>query len=107
LNRRCPAPAATCSGLYRRALSGANVRADVPDDSNAWSAALRRVLPDGAVLSHWADLWAIGLDVLPRDRARTDVLDVTVGRGLHRQARPGLRPHSAILPDLLGTPEHV
>ncbi len=71
----------------------------MPDDSHARSAALRRVLPDGAVLSHWAALWALGLDVLPRDRARTDILDVTVGRGLHLQARPGLRPHSAILPD--------
>lgn len=63
------ARAAVADGLYRRVLRGAYVRADVPDDSHARSAALRRVLPDGAVLSHWAALWALGLDVLPRDRA--------------------------------------
>lgn len=86
-------------GIYRRVLRGAYVLGDVPDDTNARCAALRLVLPDGMVLSHWAALWALGLGVLPRDGARTDILDVTVRRGLHLQARPGLRPHSALLPD--------
>ena len=93
------ARAAVENGLYRRVVRGAYVLAHVPDDISTRSAALRRVLPDGAVLSHWAALWALGLDVLPRDRDRTDILDVTVGRGLHLRARPGFRPHSALLPD--------
>lgn len=93
------ARAAVKDGAYRRVLRGAYVLGDVPDDAHARLAAARLVLPAGAVLSHWAALWALGLDVLPRDRARTDILDVTVGRGLHLEGRPGLRPHSAILPD--------
>ncbi|MBW3639098.1 MAG: hypothetical protein KY451_04510 [Actinobacteria bacterium] len=64
------ARAAVADGLYR-------------------SAALRRVLPESAVFSHWAALWALGLDVLPRDRACAEILDVTVGRGLRLQAGRG------------------
>ncbi len=93
------ARAAVVQGRYRRVVRGAYVLGHVPDDVHTRSAALRRVLPDGAVLSHWAALWALGLDVLPRDRSRAEVLDVSVARGLHLRARPDLRPHSALLPD--------
>lgn len=55
--------------------------------------ALRRVLPLPAALSHRTALWALGLDLLG------DGLDVTVPRGLHLERRPGVRMHSAALPD--------
>jgi hypothetical protein len=70
--------------------------ADTP--STRWAAA-RVVLPDHVVPSHWTALWALGLDVLPRDRTGRDLLDVLVPRGLHLEPRPGLRPHSALVTD--------
>lgn len=93
------ARAAVQDGVYRRVLRGAYVRACVPDDASTRLAAARLVLPAGSVLSHWAALWALGLDVLPRDRSHRDILDVTVRRLRHLEPRPGLRPHSALLPD--------
>ena len=60
-------------------------------------AALRRVLPEGAVLSHRTALWLQGVPVL--DEVAEDVVDVTVPRSRHLLPRRGLRPHSAALPD--------
>lgn len=74
-----------CRGAY------VGVRhADVPE---VRLAALRRVLPPGAVLSHRTALWVLGLDVLG------PVIDVSVPRGRHLQPRQGVRPHTASLPD--------
>lgn len=86
-------------GIYRKVLYDAYVGRDVPDDVTTRCAALRRVLPADVVLSHWTALWACGLDVLPRDRTRQDVLDVTIARGRQLEDRPGLRPHTACVPD--------
>jgi hypothetical protein len=61
--------------------------------------ALRLVLPPGVALSHRAAVWALGVDVLARDRAGRDLLDVSAPRGLHLLRRPGLVTHSALLPD--------
>ncbi|MCW2606626.1 MAG: hypothetical protein JWO60_1319 [Frankiales bacterium] len=55
--------------------------------------ALRRALPADVALSHRTALWLLGLDLLG------DVLDVTAPRGRRVQARPGVRVHSAALPD--------
>jgi hypothetical protein len=41
----------------------------------------------------------LGLDVLPRDVAGRDVVDVTVPRRLRLQPRPGVRPHEAEMTD--------
>jgi hypothetical protein len=86
-------------GLYRRVLHNAYVAADVPDDASTRCAALHAVLPPDVVLSHWSALWASGLDVLPRDRSGRDLLDVTVPRDRQLQARPGIRPHIALVGD--------
>jgi hypothetical protein len=82
-----------------RVLHDAYVEAAVPDAAATRVAALRRVLPADVVLSHWAALWALGLDVLPRDRDKVEQLDVTVPRSRHLERRPGVRPHCALLPD--------
>lgn len=56
-------------------------------------AALHVVLPPDTALSHRAALWVLGIDVLG------DLVDVTVQRGRHLEARPGVGLHSAALPD--------
>lgn len=93
------ARAAVRRGDYRRVLHDAYVLGTTPDDPACRVAALRRVLPDDVALSHWTALWALGLDVLPRDRHQVEQLDVTVPRGRHLLARPGVRTHCALLPD--------
>jgi len=93
------ARAALARGDYRRVLQDAYVLSAVPDDIRTRAAALRKVLPEDVALSHWAALWALGLDVLPRGRDNVDVVDVTVPRGRHLASRPGVRPHCALLPD--------
>ena len=91
---------AVADGDVRRVLRGAYVPSEVPDDLATRAAALRLVLPDDVVLSHWAALWVLGLDVLPRDTEGRDLLDVIIPRGRHLELRPGLlRPHSALVPD--------
>ncbi len=86
-------------GVYRRVLHDAYVVADAPDDVATRCAALQKVLPDDVVLSHWSGLWATGLDVLPRDRDRVDLLDVTVPRNRQLEDRPGIRTHIAHVAD--------
>jgi hypothetical protein len=102
LAETCSSPdaarAAVARGDFRRVLHDAYVRAGTPDDPVTRAAALRRVLPWDVALSHWAALWALGLDVLPRDKNKVEHLDVTVPRGRHLERRPGLRPHCALLP---------
>ena len=93
------ARAAVRRGDYRRVLHDAYVVGSTPDDVSTRVAALRRVLPDDVALSHWTALWALGLEVLPRDRNKVEQLDVTVPRGRHLLARPGVRTHCALLPD--------
>ena len=82
-------------GVYRRVLHGLYVDDTVPDSPALRWAALEQVLPDEAVLSGRAALWAMGVDVLPLDGA----IDVTTVRGRHLEKRPGMTPHSALLPD--------
>jgi hypothetical protein len=96
-----PAKARTLikDGVYRRVLHDAYVLADVPDDVTTRCAALRLVLPPDVVLCGWSALWVCGLDVLPRDRDKVDLLDVVVPRSRHLERRPGMRPHSALVPD--------
>jgi hypothetical protein len=86
-------------GTYRRVLRDAFVLGDVPDSPETRLAALRRVVPEGVVLSHWTALWVLGLDVLPRARDKVDLLDLTTGRGLRLARRPGVRTHSALVTD--------
>jgi hypothetical protein len=93
------ARAAISEGEYRHVVRGAFAPAEAPDDTRTRLAGLRRVLPEHVVLSHWTSLWALGVDVLPRDRERRDVLDVVVPRGKHLEPRPGLRPHAALVTD--------
>lgn len=93
------ARAAVRRGDHRRVLHDAYVASSVPDGPATRVAALQRVLPPDVALSHWTALWALGLDVLPRDRRRVDLLDVTVPRARHLLARPGVRTHCALLPD--------
>ncbi|MDX6216781.1 MAG: hypothetical protein QOG99_2365 [Frankiales bacterium] len=96
-----PAKARTLlkDGVYRRVVHDAYVLADVPDDATTRCAALRSVLPDDVLLSGWSALWASGLNVLPRDPNKVDLLDITIGRGRHLEPRPGIRSHSAWVPD--------
>lgn len=82
-------------GLFRRVLRGVYVDDVVPDGPELRCAAVARALPTGVVLSGRAALWAVGVDVLPSDGH----LDLTTGRGRHLERRPGLVPHSALLPD--------
>ena len=82
-------------GIFRRVLHGAYVDDAVPDSPALRCAAVRRALPAGVVLSGRSALWAMGVDVLPLD----GTLDVTIGRGKHLEPRPGIVPHSALLPD--------
>lgn len=82
-------------GIYRRACYGAYVDDVVPDSPELRCEAIRRALPAGVALSGRAALWAIGVDVLPADGR----LDVTTVRGKHLERRPGVVPHSALLPD--------
>jgi hypothetical protein len=84
-------------GTYRRELHDAYVLATVAEGLETLTACLRKVLPPDVALSHWAALWVLGLDVLPRDKNRNDLLDVTVDRERHLLARPGLRTHCARL----------
>lgn len=79
-------------GRWWRVVRGAYAPVELPDDLRTRAAALRAVLPDGALPSRRTALWLLGLDVL-RDR-----LDVSVGRGRALLDRPGLRVTSCDLP---------
>lgn len=81
------------TGEWWRVVRGAYAPWHLPDGPEVRARALRLVLPAHAALSHRAALWVLGLDVLG------DRLDVTVPRGLRLQGRPGVRVHSAALPD--------
>ena len=83
------------AGTWRRVLRGVYVADTTPESPALRCAALRRALPEGVVLSGRAALWAMGVDVLPLDER----IDVTTSRGKHLERRPGLVPHSALLPD--------
>lgn len=86
--------------LWWRVVRDAYAPASVADGPAVRAEALRLVLPDGVALSHRAALWVLGVDVLARDRVTgLELLDVTAPRGLHLERRPGLVPHSALLPD--------
>lgn len=87
-------------GVWWRVLRDAYAPAAVADGPEVRAQALRLVLPPGVALSHRAAVWALGVDVLARDRSTgVDLLDVSTPRGLHVLARPGLVTHSALLPD--------
>ena len=97
LVRRCgsagKARTALRNGRWRRVLRDAYVRAEVPDGPAARVAALRLVLPQDVAVSHRTALWVLGVGV---DEPH---VHVTVPRGRHLEAQPGLRPHTAALPD--------
>lgn len=82
-------------GVWRRVLRGVYVVGTTLDSPELRCAALRRALPEGIALSGRAALWAMGVDVLPLDER----IDVTTSRGKHLERRPGLVPHSALLPE--------
>jgi hypothetical protein len=86
-------------GIYRRELHDAYVLGDVPADLQTKLACLLTVVPPDVALSHWAALWVLGLDVLPRDKAKVMLLDLTTDRERHLLARQGLRTHCARLTD--------
>ena len=86
-------------GVYRRELHDAYVLGTVPESLETKVACLRKVVPPDVALSHWAALWMLGLDVLPRDKGRATLLDLTTDRERHLLARPGLRTHCARLTD--------
>jgi hypothetical protein len=86
-------------GIYRRVVRNAYVLGDEPDSPELRVAALRRVIPEHAILSHWTALWVLGLNVLPRDRQKVDLIDLTTRRGLRLAQRPGVRTHSALVSD--------
>jgi hypothetical protein len=84
---------------YRRELHDAYVLGTVPASLETKVACLRKVVPHDVALSHWAALWMLGLDVLPRDKHKHEILDLTTDRERHLLARPGLRTHCARLTD--------
>lgn len=86
-------------GRYRRELRNAYVLNDDALPVMARAAALQKALPQGVALSHWAALWALGLDVLPRDARGNDVLDLTVDRERRVEGRVGVRTHCARITD--------
>lgn len=81
------------TGRWRRVLRGAYAPAWLADSVEVRLAALRLVLPVGAVPSHRTALWLLGVARLSEE------LDVTCPRGRHLVGRPGLRVHAAALPD--------
>jgi hypothetical protein len=85
--------------VYRRVVHNAYVLADEPDTPALRLEALRRVVPAHAVVSHWAALWVLGLNLLPREVNGLEIIDLTVPRGLRLAERPGLRYHSALVTD--------
>lgn len=76
---------------WRRVVRDAYVERPVPDDIRSRVAALRTVLPSDVAVSHRTALWLLGLDVTP------ELVEVTVPRGRHLVARPGVRPYTARL----------
>ena len=78
-----------------RVMRDAYVDAVHGDEPATRLAAARTVLPPGVALSHRTALWVLGVDVLDE----TAILDVTAPRGHRVARRPGLRPHTADLPD--------
>lgn len=93
------ARALIADGIFRRVLHDAYVARDAPDDVTTRCAALHKVLPPYVLLSHWSGLRVQGLDVLPRDADRVDLLDITVPRDRQIQTRSGIRSHIAYVPD--------
>lgn len=80
-------------GDWWRVFHGVYAPIGVEDGPAVRAAALRLALPPGVAVSHRSALWLLGLDVLG------DALDVTAPRGHRVQQRPGVRVHSASLPD--------
>ena len=82
-------------GALRRVLHGVYAGSEHPDGPAVRLAAAQRILPRHAVLSGRAALWILGIDVLPAD----EVLDICLPRGINVRPKPGLRHHSALVPD--------
>lgn len=80
-------------GDWWRVVHGVHAPIGLVDGPALRARALRRALPPHAALSHRTALWLLGLDALGQG------LDVTVPRGHRLQPRPGVRVHSAALPD--------
>ncbi len=94
------ARASVAQGSWWRVLRDAYAPAALADGPDVRVQALRLVLPPGVALSHRAAVWALGVDVLARERRTgVDLLDVTAPRGRHVLSRPGVTTHSALLPD--------
>lgn len=86
-------------GVYRRVIRNTYVLADVEDTPQTRLAALKKVVPADSVLSHWTALFALGLDVLPRDAKGPDLLDLTAPRERRLATRKGVRTHIALVED--------
>lgn len=84
---------AVARGEWWRVCRDAYAVGHEPDGPRVRLAALRRLLPEDAALTHRTALWVLGLDVLG------PALDVTVPRGRHLVPRPHLRTRSARLDD--------
>lgn len=83
------------AGAWSRVLRDAYVAGAPPHSVEVRLAAVAAVVPAGSAVSHRAALWVLGCDVLDAHGR----LDVTARRGLRLAARPGIRPHTAALPD--------
>lgn len=90
-----PARARTllADGAVRRALHGAYVGTEHPDDPRTRLAAAARLLPAGAVLAGRAALWALGADDLEPEGP----LEVLVAAGHGVRTRAGLTVRTARL----------
>lgn len=97
LVRRAGSPARARTWVERgevwRVVHGVYASHACLDGHEVRARALRLALPPDVALSHRTALWALGLDLLE------SALDVTAPRGPRVQARPGVRVHSAALPD--------
>lgn len=80
-------------GDWWRVMRDAYARGELLEAPEVRLAAVRRLVPRHAAISHRAAAWLLGLDVLG------GALDVTAPRLRQMESRPGLRTHTAQLQD--------
>ncbi|MDX6253996.1 MAG: hypothetical protein QOJ11_330 [Frankiales bacterium] len=79
---------------FRRMFRDVYVAADAPDTERLRLAAVRLILPEGAVVSGRSAAWLLGVDIARKD----DLLEVTLPRGMTVGTRNVLRPLQADVP---------
>jgi hypothetical protein len=79
---------------FRRMFRDLYVAADAPDSERLRLAAVRLILPEGAVVSGRSAAWLLGVDIARKD----DLLEVTLPRGMTAGTRSVLRPLQAEIP---------